>query len=351
MRRIAWAVFLLLDVLLLLAFAVGYAARYLHPRFAWWAALVAVGLPYVSLLLIPAALPAAVARRWLLLGVHLFFLVLAALRFVPLERGAAPSDDDLTLMTFNTSRGGGASAEAQSRAVTDLVRDEVPDLACFQELNLDYATRGGERFATRLTGLTDSLGYRVVEPRPTESGPAWQPVLGRVTILDQSQQNLPGGGTRIVRVRFRWQDREAVLYNLHLHTFGTPKPWEEDDPDPFSLTFWRTYLVQYRAAYRARAREAEHIRGLLAEETLPVLICGDLNSTPHDWAFAQLAAGMQDVFKKTGREWGATYHTRLPFARIDHVLAGPEWDVVSAHIGNETLSDHRPLVVRLRWRE
>ncbi len=95
----------------------------------------------------------------------------------------------------------------------------------------------------------------------------------------------------------------------------------------------------------------EQIRAMLAQETLPLIVSGDFNSTPHNWVYYGLADGLVDAFRVAGRGWGATYHADFPVARIDHVLVSRAWKVVQAHVSKAPYSDHLPLVVRLRWRE
>jgi endonuclease/exonuclease/phosphatase (EEP) superfamily protein YafD len=348
------------DVLLLVLFGIGYAARHLPPTYAWWAELIATALPYVTIVLVGATVVVLFARRWRLLAVHGCVLVLAVLRFAPSALLGAASEgtgDTLTVLTFNTSRGGGISAEAQGQALTDVLRTTAPDVACFQDLNLDYEaiTTPPDGPVTRLAVPPDSLGYTVIGPEtPEEAVRAWQPVLVRVPVVAHEQRLLRDADgrqpSRVVRVHFRWEGREAVLYNLHLRTFGAGKPWADAQRDPFTWAFWTHYLRQYRDAYLARAREVQQVEQMLAEETLPVLLCGDFNSTPHNWAYQRLARGRQDVFREVGRGWGATYHARLPFARIDHVIADPAWLPLGARAHAASLSDHRSLLVRLRWR-
>ena len=360
MRRFFRIVILLLDAGLLILFLVGYLARYGHPSYAWWAELIAIALPFLSVLLIGATILVALARRWKLLAVHLVLIVLAALRFVSFESGVEPAQGDLTLMTFNTSRGGGARAEDLGRAITALVRAEAPDLAAFQESYIQYhPTTPTVRPEPVLATLVDSLGYRTIGPDGGQHATYTpQPVLGRVELIEQTQavRLLELNGTnrttsRVVRTHFRWQGREAVHYNLHLHSFGSDKPWQDETYDPFSPGFWMSYLRQYRTAYFLRAKEIDQVRAMLEAEHLPLIVSGDFNSTPHNSAFYSLADGFQDAYGIAGRGWGATYHVDWPVARIDHVLVGPEWKVVSAHVAASTVSDHLPLVVRLRWRE
>ena len=352
-----------LDGLLLLLFSIGYIARYVRPSLFWWPQLIAIGLPYLSLLVLLATVPVAWSRRWRLLGVHGIALVLIALRFVPAERGAAPQPDDLSLLTINTSRGGGhARADDLGRAITRLIRAEAPDLVAFQEAFVEFHPTGqAVRPEALLAALIDSVGYRTVGPLP-RPGATYTPLpvlgLDHVDLLEQTQTKLFKTGaaegepdTKVLRTHFRWKGREAIHYNLHLRSFGSRKPWTDEDPGWFGLANGWSYLQQYKEAFLMREQEITQLRAMLGEETLPVIISGDFNSTPHNWGFHGLAVNMQDAFKVAGQGWGSTYHRRWPLARIDHVLVDPAWEVVEAHTIVAPFTDHRALAVRLRWRD
>src|SRR5690554_6794760 len=97
MLRFLWLLFVLLDGLVLLAAAAGYAAIYLDPRTFWWGELLAVALPALAvLLLVLTAVPVAL-RRWGWVALHAVVLVVLTLRLVPferLERRGDPAPDD-----------------------------------------------------------------------------------------------------------------------------------------------------------------------------------------------------------------------------------------------------------------
>ena len=359
MRRLARPVFYVLSGGLLVLFLVGYVARYVHPQYAWWAELVAIGLPYLSLAVVGSAVAAGALRAWRLLAAHAAVLVLVALRFgLPgLTEGAEARPGDLRVMTYNVPRWGGSSEENKTRRLRALVDSVEPDLLALQEAPAVFdgngiLTEGTRPYVHTLT--KPPLDYEVAHAR--QQGRTVQPVLGRVPLFDLSQQTLRVDNsdedfTYVVRTGFEWKGRRAVLYNVHLRSFGSDKPWRAENPHLFDLDFWKPYLRQYRDAYRARASEVERIRTMLEEETLPVLVVGDFNSTPHSWAYRQLTAGgMQDAFRQTGDGWGSTYHAELPFARIDFVLASKEWKVVNARVPDVNLSDHHPMMATLRWR-
>ena len=237
-------------------------------------------------------------------------------------------------------------------------RTVQPDLIALQEAYVVYSPRSpGGRPAPHLTLVRDSLGYRPARfAALSERITLQDPVLARIPLGTQTVTPLPKPPAdthppRLVGVPFQWQGREAVLYNIHLRSFGPEKPWQEADDRLLDPGLWKAYHDQYYRAYLLRAVEVEAIIDILKEETRPYLLCGDFNSTPHNWAYHHLVRelGLQDAFDLAGEGWGATYHSRLPFARIDYVLASPAWEVVSARVGDVQLSDHLPLLTRLRW--
>lgn len=354
MRRFLWTVFVVLDAALLMLFSAGYAARYLHPRHLWWVQLIAIGLPYLALLLVGFTLIVAGARRWWLFGVHALLLVLALVRFAPVRAGtAAAAQDALTLMTFNL----GYPNNANAPLLSALARHETPHIISFQEsfVGLDSARSRVRHIPQYLSPLIDSLGYSVVAPTTADTTVLRESIFSRGLVLESGQKRLmpgshPGYRTSFSHGRIAWQGREAVLYNLHLRTYGRRKPWADEGMGWFNPRFWVSFWTQYREATLDRAREAEQIRALMDQETLPLLISGDFNSTPHSWDYHHLARGLQDAFRAGGNGWGGTYHRRFPLVRIDHLLVSPAFEVVSAHVAAAPLSDHRPLVVQLRWR-
>ncbi len=363
MRRFLRFLTTALYALLAALFAAAYTARYLRPGLLWWTELLAVGLPYLSLLLLAATLFILLARRWRLLLVHAVILILIVVRFVPFERfvrQAEAGTDSFTVMTFNIPDYGSRQPDERTDDLLALVEREQPDLMGFQESGLIFRRRTPERGASFLLKLIESRGYQSPGPRANRGVThTSQPVLTRFVPEERTEMIFwinpdDKTGTRVVRTVFTWQGRQAVHYNLHLRTFGEHQPWRRNDNDLGLLNprVWIPYMGQYREAFRVRDWEVEQILRLLQQETLPLIVSGDFNSTAHNRAFYRLAERMnlQDAFKVAGQDWGATYHARAPFARIDFVLAGPEWEVVSAHVPDVLLSDHRPLVVKLRWR-
>ena len=102
---------------------------------------------------------------------------------------------------------------------------------------------------------------------------------------------------------------------------------------------------------RARDRTLAGAAALARQATLPTVIAGDFNLTPYAPAFRRLEhdAQMRDAF--ANRLWRPTWQAGFwPLALpIDHVLAPKGACVESAAIGDDVGSDHRPVLVSVRW--
>lgn len=357
MRRLFWILFVLLDLALIAAFMAGYLAWYIPPHVLWITELFAVALPYLSLLIFPALCVVALARKRGLVALHLVLVALIVFRFVPLRTWGyfrTPGDDDLIVMTFNVPNSELLNGYGQLSALDALVEAERPHLIALQESAIKIG-RSGLRPDPDIASLDSLPGYDIAVPKWTSKRVAIrQPLVARIETGEQTQAalsvDIPGiQPTYVVRTPFTWQGRQAVHYNIHLQSFEAPK-YAAPDPVRLSPRWWLDRLAVSRRSFLVRAQEARAIRRMLDEEELPFIVSGDFNSAPHSWTYRHIARGLIDAYKSAGTGWGATWHARFPFARIDFILASPDWEAVAATVPDVVLSDHKPLIARLRWR-
>jgi len=370
LRRILWALGWGAAGLLIVAFLLGYAAPHLPPAHFWWSDLFAVFLFPLSLIVV--GLGIGLLGQGLYRGVWgrtivaVGLLVLVSIRFGPRLAAwtSAPlSSPSLRIMSLNVPPSF-AGRDAPNTPLSELVRATSPDILAFQESRIETGTAASPPAPVRASSsirplLDDTMGYAPPRILPS-SRDIQQPVLGRLSLDSMSVHPLPPRGaetarSRYTRTRFTWQGRPAVLYNIHLHSVGPVRPWTTMEEDPFSPAGWRAFLHAYRTGARRRAQQARLIRQHIDRESLPVIVVGDFNSTPHQWAYRHLAQGLQNAATQRVQGWAATFPAQRPLVRIDHVLAGPCWEIISAQVPaptpNSPSSDHRPVLAQLRWRQ
>ena len=359
-----------IDVAAVGIFLVGYLCPYVPPETFWWTGLAAIGLPFTSCLLAVLTVPLLMERpvRKSLVTVHVFVLALLVVRFVHPASWTGdpePGGDDLVIMTQNLPSAPIEKARRASLEFLPVVLRIDPHLIGIQEgivLGDDmgkYRSTREEKFRV----LMDSLDYST-GPAPVSEGqmlPAWHdPVLVRIPIVDQRQIEFEYPADpleeplRFVRTELTWRGRKLVHYNIHLATYGTSKPWRSvRGRPPFSPFTIVEYLREIRSGFVRRAWEARKIRAMIERETSPVIVSGDFNCTPNNWAYRHLAVGLQDAWVTSGSGWGATYYSAFPIWRIDFILASRELEPVSVDVVpiSADVSDHRAVTARICWRD
>lgn len=366
-RRILWILGWGAAGLLVTAFLLGYAAPYLPPVQFWWADLLAVFLPPLGVAVGGLALglfgEGLYRRRWGRVVVAGSLLLLLALRFGPRLAAWSPvptSLNDLQVMTLNVPPTYGSGS---NDLMTTLVEEERPEVIAFQESRFRTGDAPSPPSLTQISPsirplLGDSIGYAPPRRLPA-STEIQQPVLGRPAPDSLSVHPLPPRGktdarSRYTRTQFTWRGQPAALYNVHLHTVGSARPWEPLDEETLFPTRWRRFLHTYREGALRRAQQARLIRRAIERDDRPVIVVGDFNSTPHQWAYWHIAQGLQSAAGRRIRGWAATFPAERPLVRIDHVLASPSWQIVAARIPwpeGGAISDHRPVLARLRWKD
>jgi endonuclease/exonuclease/phosphatase family metal-dependent hydrolase len=348
---------LAIDALLIVLFVAGYLAYYVRPTVIWWFELIAVFLPYLALLILATSVLLLAAGRWRHAALHGVLILLMLVRMNPFDRlegDRIAATDTLSVLSFNVPRWWGYEMPAKTVEMSRFVQRTDPDVIGLQEADVVYHTEVPYvRAAPYVAILYDSLGYYTIGQEST--GATWtpQPVLSKHRVVRQQEFKLSPSPrdtsyTYVTRTQIRWNGRPFALYNVHLRTFGEKKPWRDERMPYFALGNLLPYLRQYRDAYRVRAWEVEEIVKMVEQEELPVVLCGDLNSTPNNWVHGRLTDVLRDAFGEEGTGWGMTYHSRLPVVRIDYVFVSKEWDVLSARVLDAQLSDHLPLLVELR---
>ena len=353
MRLLFRGAYLLVHLSLLGVFAAGLAARHIHPQTAWWLQPVAVVLPVIAAEVVVDTLASALLGRWLLFAASLVLLAVFAYRYVEVLGGSVNgTGDTLTVVTLN-SAGGVHNLEGGDRGIPEIIRAMEPDIFCLQEFTVDY--RGNE---ARTYGYVDALleveGYEIVAPERLEGHRKPAPVVTRLgfdqsSIIGLAGSQLLGPAGTLVRAQLRWDGRPIVVYNVHLQGYTRNRPWSNGHL--FSIRAWLSFLRRSGASFIQRAAEAENIKTLMDQEEHPVLLCGDFNTTPHQWVHGRLSRGFQDVYRSSGGLWGPTFPSRRPLVRIDYMMASEHWKVVESMVGPRLPSDHRPVIARLRLRD
>jgi endonuclease/exonuclease/phosphatase family metal-dependent hydrolase len=114
------------------------------------------------------------------------------------------------------------------------------------------------------------------------------------------------------------------------------------------------HLMNTHLSVSFRERHAQ-MRALLGAEwavrarDLPLVVCGDFNASPLSPVYRRLRRDLKDA--QCGKTRHATWPSRLPLLRIDHIFVSPAIVVRDTRVVDDRLarlaSDHLPLVAEL----
>ncbi|RYZ35302.1 MAG: hypothetical protein EOO72_12300, partial [Myxococcaceae bacterium] len=122
------------------------------------------------------------------------------------------------------------------------------------------------------------------------------------------------------------------------------------DVDGREVSVYATHLIRRPFNGAARVRQSVFISRLLAKDTRPRLLMGDLNDDPDSRPVRLLSRQLQDVARVTRSDGTGTYPMPLflPSLRIDYVMACGAFTPVSTRVLRVGVSDHYPVVADLK---
>jgi endonuclease/exonuclease/phosphatase family metal-dependent hydrolase len=245
----------------------------------------------------------------------------------PRLQPAAPSSEDLVVMTYNVNYG-----LEGDRSGLEAIRRGAADVVLLQETNPGWEqTLRGE-----LHGI-----YPFMQFAHSDRWPAGGlGVLSRFPFEVRDVSPSPEGWFFAWRVMVHAPAADVQVLNVHL------RPAISDDG---------SVVKGYFTTPAVRRRELEHHVKLL-EPAIPALVVGDFNEDEAGAASAVLAAlGMRSAlpdFEPDQTTWRWPVGPFTIRRRFDHIFYAPaSWVCVGARVVDAGRSDHLPVVVRLRLRE
>jgi endonuclease/exonuclease/phosphatase family metal-dependent hydrolase len=309
----------------------------------WWARLLLVGLGVVF---IPYAF-SRIASPWRCVSVHSLSNQASSSR--------APSNR-LRVVTYNIAHGrgpiednwkGGTADERLARLnrIGDLLKEMHADVIVLNEVDFDSSWSFG---VDQAAYLAERAGYtHWAEERNLDFRVLWRTwrfgnaVLSRYPIVEAREVSLPGevGWETILAGKKR-----GVLCKLDAN--GT-----------------QFQVLAAHLSHRSepvRVASAQMILNLAAAADSPILVAGDLNSTPTGFPHSHIDAGGKnaiDVLDASGQfirrpelapqESGMTYPSIDGKSVIDWILIPKSWQFHDYQVKLSELSDHRPVIAEI----
>lgn len=243
-------------------------------------------------------------------------------------------DKGFSVMSYNI---GGVhhhfSAKDKTKKIEEfksLIKDQAPDVVCLQERK------------QWLIPILDKIfeGYtRHVDAKLKTC------IYSKLPIVDQGNITFGKEYHSSSWVDVKFIEKTYRIYGLHLSSNKVPNMTDNINELIDESIF---VLDKYSVHAGKRIEQLETILDHAKASPNPVLITGDFNDIPQSYVYRIIAKDYNDAFIDHGVGLAKTQKTRMPGLRIDYAFADDNIEVVNHRILKSNLSDHSPIITRVR---
>lgn len=332
-----------MDLAFIFVFVWFFLAIFTHGRFVWVNMANMFAFPIFVIFLMPLMLIGLLlniqrAKIMTLIGLGMFVFMFGG-SFVSRQKPIPPSADVLRVMTFNML----VYTPDVTNAV-NVIRDESPDIVMIQETSFAMADALDQK-------MKDLYPYQIHNPSDIPIGLS---VISKYPfeVMDDDLGDYWVGTPIPLEVNWNGQIVHIVDFHMYPTTMGIMLSPEDA-----------------QAVIKIRREKAVRLVEFVQEHPGPVILAGDANDVwLNDTYITLVNSGLQDAWAQAGSGLGHTFPgnkspgtSRLHIAgvyipewmvRIDYIFASPDWEVLSAKLGQtDGYSDHRPVIATLRLRK
>ncbi|TRZ43586.1 endonuclease/exonuclease/phosphatase family protein [Robertkochia solimangrovi] len=320
----------LFALLLLISFAVPYVPISSFPKFGIFSLsvppLVIVNILFIIFWLLQWR------RQWLLSFIVLllgFNKVNSIYKFGGTNEVVTTSG--VKLMTYNVrlfDRYDWIQGKDTEKRILQEIRDEDPDILCLQEFYDDVQPE------------FNNYPYHYVK---VKGGNAGQAIFSRYKIVNQGSLDFPDSGNNAIFTDLLMDHDTVRIYNLHMQSFNI-------DPESEEISQENSNRIVNRMGKAFTKQQVQTDIFINHRNSCPyrVIICGDLNNNQFSAIYHQIKGDCIDTYDEKGSGTGKTFYFPYYPLRIDFILADPSMHVVTHKNRYEELSDHYPVISRIR---
>lgn len=254
-----------------------------------------------------------------------------------------------TLMSYNTRLMGDVRKPKQNRVIQYILRTQ-PDIVCLQEVEVsksnDNLTLSELREALNVYPYT-YFDFKIYNSRRQYGNAVFSrfPLIDKHTLRYESRGNI----TSVCDIVL--PDDTLRLYTNHLES----NRLDRRDLDIGTTTEQAQSAVAGTSAKLTHASEirvlqAKAIQSDARRSPYPVLIVGDMNTTPVSYTYRILQHGMRDAFLESSNgRLGHTFAKRGLGVRIDYILHSRQLSASDFEVPHVDYSDHYPILTTIHY--
>lgn len=350
-------ILIIANIVLAVALALSYLAPYVSPQTFWPLAFLGLIFPFLVVVNLAFLVFWVSRKRWY----FLISLVVLLIGIHPISRTYQLSGMDgeqadaggqsLKVLSYNVrvfGLVGHASYGEPQEKIFRLIRQEDPDVVCFQEFYVNPSKGLSlEKVARELPGMPYHHVVWLSKGNESKYGIATfskYPLVRKGRVVFERTYNASIYSDILIdkkRMRIFNNHLQSIRFKRSDYQFISNQNQYNDSE---KLKALQKISFRLRDAFIKRSGQAEEISRHIRRSSYPVLVCGDFNDTPVSYTYHTIRHRLKDAFVEAGSGMGTTYKGQFPSFRIDYIFYDPAFGIRSYEKCGERLSDHYPIV-------
>jgi len=272
------------------------------------------------------------------------------------EGRAEKVDNSIRMMTYNVHNFklyGGDNDESVKEKMLQVVKDQNPDIICFQEFYTRY--KGPFDIVDSLKKILKTRHFYFVPTNKNDYEAMGLAIFSRYPIKNTGTIPFLEGvqGNMSIYTDLEVKGKTLRVYNVHFQSISFEKQDYEylDKVKEMNTELQpsKRILRMLKNAFLKRSGQVDIMKKEMATCQTPYLIAGDFNDTPASYVVTQITKGLNNAFIKQGSGFGKTYNGKFPNFQIDYIATSKELEVLNYKITQAKLSDHFPVRSDLKF--
>jgi len=362
-RAFSRSIFILLNLLIAIAFIVASYVSWFNPVKYWYLGLLNVGAFYLLAGLLIFLIVWIIARkRYVFISIICLVITWGPIQNLfplrlPYKFEIQKNTEGLRFMSWNVNHFDIQEHKTHpevKQQMINLINRLDPDIACFQEMVAsDSITPAINYLPDFLQQFKMKWEYFSYDPKIDFDDAHHFGIItfSKYPIINRKTFSYPPHNYNSI---FQYLDivkgsDTFRIFNIHLQSlrFSTSNLKYIDDPsfkNQEDLEKSKNVLHKFKAGFLKREVQSGHIKTEMEKSPYPVIVCGDFNDLPNSYAYNHIGSGLKNAFKEKGWGAGRTFSGISPTLRIDNIFVDPVFKVNQYTRIEKKLSDHFPIV-------
>lgn len=261
------------------------------------------------------------------------------------------ADGYLKIATYNVGNFGGEITGYSCKEIARYMKEQEVDILCFQEF-------GDNKYfpIDSIRNVFSHWKYDLIPTGDSIRGVLPIAVFSRYPLIDPQFISYPQSANCSMQCDIVLGRDTVRLLNNHLQTTSVTqnrRKWERglanSNDTRRDAEVVQGAIATLNTNFIKRAEQTDRISELALASPYPVLVCGDFNSLPSSYTYAELNNILKDGFKSSGRGYMYTYRYFKRLLRIDYVFHSPTIQGYRYYSPNLDLcSDHNPVLMEMK---